>query len=171
VDPYNNNRGPNQGAPLGDRDRDGTPNAFDPRDDRWDDRWGRVVAPPRNWGARPGWNRHVRACFAAYRSYNPRTDTYISRRGMRVRCTLATNFNNQGPPMGDRDRDGLPNAVDPRDDRWDNRWGPVVVAPGYWGNRPGWNRHVAACFATYRSYNPRTDSYTIRPGVTARCRL
>ena len=170
ADPYNNN----QGRPLADRDRDGVPNAFDPRDDRWENRWGRVVAPPRYWGNRPGWNRHVRACFAAYRSYNPRTDSYIVRRGVTARCNLAmygNNNGNTGRPGGDRDRDGVPNAYDPRDDRWNPAWGQVVMAPGYWGNRPGWNRHVAACFQTYRSYNPRTDRYTIRAGVTARCTL
>jgi BA14K-like protein len=74
-------------------------------------------------------------------------------------------------PMGDRDRDGRPNAVDMRDDRWNPRWGRPVPAPRYWGARVGWNRHVAACFARYRSYNPRTDTYVVRRGVTARCRL
>ena len=28
-----------------------------------------------------------------------------------------------------------------------------------------------ACAARYRSYDPRTDRYLLRPGVTARCRL
>ncbi|MBN9319111.1 MAG: BA14K family protein [Caulobacterales bacterium] len=101
-----------QPRPMGDRDRDGLPNAYD---------------------SRPN---------------NP----------------------NNGP-MGDRDRDGRPNAVDPRDDRWDTRWGREVRPPQYWGARPGWNLHVRACFARYRSYNPRTDSYVVRRGVTARCRL
>ncbi len=82
-----NNNGPGP-RPLGDRDRDGVPNAFDGRDDRWDNRWGRPVMAPRHWGQRQGWNRHVRACFNAYRSYNPRTDTYIVRRGVAVRCRL-----------------------------------------------------------------------------------
>jgi hypothetical protein len=98
-----------QPRPYGDRDRDGVPNAYDPRP-------------------------------------------------------------NDGP-MGDRDRDGRPNAYDARDDRWDTRWGPMVRAPRYWGGRPGWNRHVRACFARYRTYNPRTDTYLIRPGVRVRCRL
>lgn len=31
--------------------------------------------------------------------------------------------------------------------------------------------HQRACAKRYRSYNARTDRYTIRPGVTARCRL
>jgi hypothetical protein len=74
-------------------------------------------------------------------------------------------------PMGDRDRDGRPNAYDNRDDRWDTRWGQEVRPPRYWGQRPGWNRHVRACYARYRSYNPRTDSYVVRRGVMARCRL
>jgi hypothetical protein len=83
-----NNNGPGPGAPMGDRDRDGVPNAFDPRDNRWDNRWGRPVPPPRYWNQRNNWNRHVRACFAAYRSYNPRTDTYVVRRGVTTRCRL-----------------------------------------------------------------------------------
>lgn len=74
--------------------------------------------------------------------------------------------NNRGRPMGDRDHDGVPNIAD----RWDNRWGPVVRAPRYWGNRPGWNRHVGRCIARYRGYNPRTDSYTLNRRVY-RCRL
>ena len=74
-------------------------------------------------------------------------------------------------PLGDRDRDGRVNAVDARDDRWDPKWGREVRAPQHWGNRGGWNRHVRACFAKYRSYNPRTDTYIVRRGVTARCRL
>jgi hypothetical protein len=81
------------------------------------------------------------------------------------------NRNNNRGPVGDRDHDGVPNVVDPRDDRWDNRWGRPVAAPGYWGRRDGWNRHVRACFNAYRSYNPRTDTYVVRRGVTARCRL
>jgi hypothetical protein len=83
------------------------------------------------------------------------------------------NRNNNAParPLGDRDRDGVPNIVDPRDDRWDTRWGRQVMPPSYWGQRPGWNRHVRACFARYRTYNPRTDTYVVRRGVTARCRL
>lgn len=31
--------------------------------------------------------------------------------------------------------------------------------------------HQRACAGRYRSYNPRTDRYVVRPGVTARCRL
>lgn len=83
VDNRNNNRGP-----LGDRDHDGRPNVVDNRDNRWDSRWGREVGPPRHWGQRQGWNRHVRACFARYRSYNPRTDTYVVRRNVVARCRL-----------------------------------------------------------------------------------
>lgn len=81
--PYNSNNGP-----LGDKDHDGRVNAVDPRDDRWDSRWGRPVPPPREWGRRDGWNRHVRACFARYSSYNPRTDRYVVRRGVTARCRL-----------------------------------------------------------------------------------
>jgi hypothetical protein len=83
-----NNNAPGPGRPMGDRDRDGVPNAFDPRDDRWDARWGRQVQPPRYWNQRNSWNRHVRACFDRYRTYNPRTDTYVVRRGVTARCRL-----------------------------------------------------------------------------------
>lgn len=79
--------------------------------------------------------------------------------------------NNNRGPMGDRDRDGRPNVVDRRDDRWDRRWGPEVRPPGHWRARAGWNRHVRACHARYRTYNPRTDTYVVRYGVRARCRL
>ena len=30
---------------------------------------------------------------------------------------------------------------------------------GYYGG-PGWDQHVAACAATYKTYSPRDDSYT-----------
>lgn len=33
-----------------------------------------------------GWNRHVRACKAKYRSYSPQRDAYRSNRGDWVRC-------------------------------------------------------------------------------------
>lgn len=33
------------------------------------------------------------------------------------------------------------------------------------------SRHVRACQKRYRSYNVHTDRYTLRPGVTRRCRL
>ena len=55
----------------------------------WDDRWGaRPVAPPRHWTRQNDWYRHVRACQERYRSYNPRTDTFVVRRGMTARCRL-----------------------------------------------------------------------------------
>ena len=37
--------------------------------------------------------------------------------------------------------------------------------------RDRWERHVDACLARYRSYNPRTDMFHVRPGVQRRCRL
>ena len=56
---------------------------------RWDNRWGaRPAGPPRGWTRSNDWYRHVRACSQRYRSYNPRTDTYIARRGVVVRCRL-----------------------------------------------------------------------------------
>ena len=69
-----------------DRRHDGRHDGRD--DDRWDDRWGRRPERHREWGQRRGWYRHVRACQQRYRSYDPRTDTYVVRRGVRVRCRL-----------------------------------------------------------------------------------
>ena len=64
----------------------------DRRDDRygrWESRWGaRPAPPPRHWSRQNDWYRHVRACQARYRSYNPRTDTFAVRRGVVVRCRL-----------------------------------------------------------------------------------
>lgn len=53
--------------------------------------------------------------------------------------------------------------MDRRVDRWDNR-------RAYRGGG-SWRRHVRRCMARYRSYNPRTDRYVVRRGVTRRCRL
>ena len=80
------------------------------------------------------------------------------------------NRNDNRGPMGDRDHDGRPNVVDNRDDRWDSRWGREVRPPSHWGQRAGWNRHVRACMNHYRSYNPRTDSYRVNH-KWKRCRL
>jgi hypothetical protein len=56
---------------------------------QWNARWGaRPPAPPRHWTRRGDWYRHVRACQLRFRSYNPRTDTYVVRRGVTRRCPL-----------------------------------------------------------------------------------
>lgn len=33
------------------------------------------------------------------------------------------------------------------------------------------SRHMTDCLATYASYDPRTDRFEVRPGVTRRCSL
>jgi len=44
--------------------------------------------------------------------------------------------------------------------------------PKHWNqSRDHWDRHTIACQKRYRSYNPRTDRYTISRGRTAICRL
>ncbi|MFZ3483301.1 hypothetical protein [Sphingomonas sp. 3-13AW] len=63
-----------------------------------------------------------------------------------------------------------------RDNRygnWNNRWGarPGQPAAAYRGRQNDWYRHARACQQRYSSYNPRTDSYTVRRGVTRRCTL
>jgi hypothetical protein len=56
--------------------------------------------------------------------------------------------------------------------RWDNGWGHRPPAPPkHYAKRGYWYQHVRACSARYRSYNPRTDTYQVRRGVAARCRL
>ncbi|WP_081855878.1 BA14K family protein [Sphingomonas sp. UNC305MFCol5.2] len=37
--------------------------------------------------------------------------------------------------------------------------------------RPALSPHQRACAKRYRSYDPRSDRYLVRPGVTAPCRL
>ncbi len=38
--------------------------------------------------------------------------------------------------------------------------------PSYSGD---WNAHVRWCASQYRTYNPGTDTFFVRPGVPARC--
>lgn len=79
-----NDRGPDRGRQddrngRGDNDRYG----------RWDNSWGaRPAGPPRSWSRQNDWYRHVRACSQRFRSYNPRTDTYVVRRGRTAQCRL-----------------------------------------------------------------------------------
>lgn len=55
---------------------------------------------------------------------------------------------------------------------WNDRWGARPPAPPrHWSRKGDWYRHVRACQQRYRSYNPRTDSFEIRRGVTRRCAL
>lgn len=56
---------------------------------------------------------------------------------------------------------------------WNNSWGARPGAPtaAYRGRQNDWYRHVRACQQRFRSYNSRTDSYTVRRGVTRRCTL
>lgn len=67
------------------------------RRDRWDrrERWDRRDRRYDNRrynnrydNRRSSWQRHVRACQRAYRSYNARTDTYRTRYGQVRRCRL-----------------------------------------------------------------------------------
>lgn len=53
----------------------------------WDRKWGATPpAPPRHWTRTSAWYGHVRSCQQRYRGYNASTDTYLDRRGRRVRC-------------------------------------------------------------------------------------
>jgi hypothetical protein len=73
--------------PLGDKDRDGVPNAVDRHDDRWDPAWGRMVAPPRHWNRSHQWNHHVGLCREKYPTFDPRRDMYRDHKRW-VRCSL-----------------------------------------------------------------------------------
>jgi hypothetical protein len=63
------------------------------------------------------------------------------------------------PPLGDKDHDGIPNAIDNHDDRWDPAWGAVVPAPRRWDRHRGWNHHVSMCREKYPTYDARRDMY------------
>jgi hypothetical protein len=65
-------------------------------------------------------------------------------------------------PLGDKDHDGVPNAVDNHDNRWDPAWGPVVHAPRHWNHAHDWNRHVGACKTKYATYDPHRDMYKVK---------
>ncbi|MBI1682234.1 BA14K family protein [Caulobacter hibisci] len=72
-----------------------------------------------------------------------------------------------GPGRPDPGRPGGPDYG-----HWDNHWGARPPAPpSHWGKPNSWYRHVRACQQRYRSYNPRTDTYRLRPGVYRKCRL
>lgn len=61
----------------------------DARYGTWQSNWGaRLSAPPRHFTRHNDWYRHVRACQQRYRSYNPATDTFIARPGVRQVCRL-----------------------------------------------------------------------------------
>lgn len=68
------------------RDRD---NRWDRRNDRrYDNRRYNSRYNNRYDNRRSSWQRHVRACQRAYRTYNARTDTYRTRYGQVRRCRL-----------------------------------------------------------------------------------
>ncbi|MDB5421669.1 MAG: hypothetical protein JWR59_1616 [Brevundimonas sp.] len=78
---WNNGRGPDR--------NDRNDHRGDERYGRWDNSWGmRPSAPPRHWSRQNDWYRHVRACSQRYRSYNPRTDTFVVSRGRTAICRL-----------------------------------------------------------------------------------
>jgi len=56
---------------------------------RWETSWGaRPPAPPSHFTRHADWYRHVRACQQRYRSYDPRTDRFVPRRGQTATCRL-----------------------------------------------------------------------------------
>lgn len=56
--------------------------------------------------------------------------------------------------------------------QWNKSWGTKPPAPPkHWSNKSDWHRHVRACQNSYRSYNPRTDTYKAGAGKQVRCRL
>lgn len=73
----------------------------------------------------------------------------------------------QGPS-----RSPAQNRNDDRYGRWDSSWGARPAAPPrHFTRTSDWYRHVRACQQRYRSYDARTDRYTVRRGQTAVCRL
>ncbi len=55
---------------------------------------------------------------------------------------------------------------------WQSSWGARPPAPpAHFKRSSNWYAHVRACQQRYRTYNPRTDRYTVRAGRTAICTL
>ncbi|MBA4809225.1 BA14K family protein [Brevundimonas sp.] len=55
---------------------------------------------------------------------------------------------------------------------WQSSWGSRPPAPpAHFKRQSNWYAHVRACQQRYRTYNPRTDRYTVRAGRTAICTL
>jgi hypothetical protein len=62
---------------------------------------------------------------------------------------------------------------------WGGGWGwggPFLLGLGVgtlysnsYGYQYGWDDHVRWCATHYRTYNPSSDTFFIRPGVPARC--
>ncbi|MGR4865774.1 BA14K family protein [Caulobacter sp. LARHSG274] len=82
-----------------------------------------------------------------------------------------------GPGAGPNRPPPRPNPTRPSPPRpgyghWNPGWGHrPPPPPSHWGRPGSWYQHVRACQMRYRSYNPRTDSYRLRPGAWRRCRL
>lgn len=86
---YEQDRNNDRGQDRGRHDDRNNGRGDDARYGRWDNSWGaRPAAPPRSWTRQNDWYRHVRACSQRFRSYNPRTDTYVVRRGRTAQCRL-----------------------------------------------------------------------------------
>ncbi|MBU4434205.1 MAG: BA14K family protein [Alphaproteobacteria bacterium] len=78
----------NQDMGRGPQDH-GQPNMDHSPYGQWNMGWGhRPPAPPKHFKRHDNWYQHVRACTVRYRSYNPRTDLYMVRRGVMARCRL-----------------------------------------------------------------------------------
>lgn len=85
------------------------------------------------------------------------------------------------PHRPDDRHDSRPNTPAPDRDRgqhrdaygsWQSSWGARPSAPpAHFKRQSNWYAHVRACQQRYRSYNPRTDRYTVRVGRTAICSL
>jgi hypothetical protein len=55
--------------------------------DQYNRRGDRLIGPVYSYGG-PSYNAHVQACYARYRSYDARTDTFLGYDGYRHRCNL-----------------------------------------------------------------------------------
>lgn len=85
-----------------------------------------------------------------------------------------TQTHGRGQQQGQNDRrdERRDDRQDNRYGRWDSSWGARPPAPPrHFTRTADWHRHVRACQQRYRSYDARTDRYTVRRGQTAICRL
>ncbi|KAK0361088.1 hypothetical protein LTR94_024716 [Friedmanniomyces endolithicus] len=85
---------------------------------------------------------------------------------------------NQNRPAQERQQERQQERSDNRNEHrdnygsWQSSWGSRPPAPpAHFKRTSNWYAHVRACQQRYRSYNPRTDRYTVRAGRTAICSL
>ncbi|MEQ1955163.1 BA14K family protein [Mesorhizobium sp. CN2-181] len=92
---------------------------------------------------------HLQWCNDHYRSYRPQDNSYRSYSGRRKECVSPFNAGSSSPD--DKSFD----AAEPTLDETYLGYAVTEDEPTAYTN----SRHIASCFARYRSYNPEDNSY------------